>query len=116
MNSTSPYPPHWHYPTGGLDPQGLQGVILGRLLTGQDRQIELLQRAIDLLQRIESKMDQRPPDPPPRTNYTDLLANIRATAYAILPILILVLVVAGKLTLVEGMGVIRHLILGPAAP
>ena len=98
-----------------MDQQGLQGVILGRLLAGQDRQIELHHRHIEILLRIESKMDQRPPPPQGRTaSIAEILSGIRSTAYAILPVAILALIVAGKLTLIEGLGVIRQLIPGMA--
>ena len=89
----------------------LQGVILGRLLAGQDRQIEILQRIEWLLStHYHLRPPQQPPAPKPSVSYIELMSNIRSTAFALLPIAVLALIIAGKITLVEGWGIIRQML------
>ena len=89
----------------------LQGVILGRLLAGQDRQIEILQRIEWILStRYHLQPPPQLPAPKPSVSYLELMANIRSTAFALLPIAVLALIIAGKITLVEGWGIIRQML------
>jgi hypothetical protein len=101
MSTSGPHyqqQPPWPYHANGAD---LQGVILGRLLAGQDRQIELLQR-------IEGHLSKEKP----KMNWMDFLMAVRQTAWSLVPIGVLALIILGKLTVLEGFGIIRQAIPG----
>lgn len=116
--SYHPSPPHSQSPPGGVNGSSLElGLVLGRMLAAQDKQIMLLERIESRLQSMPVALAERLPAAQPREkmSWQEIMLNIRHTAYALLPIAVLALVIAGKISVLEGFSVIRQLILGPAA-
>lgn len=113
-----PSPPHSQSPQGGTNGSSLElGLVLGRMLAAQDKQIALLERIELRLQSMPVALAERLPatQQKEKMSWQEIMMNVRHTAYALLPIAVLALVIAGKISILEGMGVIRQLILGPAA-
>jgi hypothetical protein len=97
------------------------GMVWGRMLAAHDQILKLHDRQIVLLERIDHRLAQmaekssgKRREAEKGQGWAEKMLNIRSTAYALLPIAIIALILAGKLTLLEGMGIIRQMILGPA--
>jgi hypothetical protein len=90
----------------------ITGVILGRLLAGQDREIACQERMIRILEKIEDKLDSKKESTSPPI--MDVLMAVRQTAWSLVPIFVLALIIMGKMTLLEGTGILRNMIPGLA--
>lgn len=135
MQSTNPWwdsspphsSPHHHAPAPHpyplSDAMGL-GHMLGSMAAHHQRQIEILlglqERLIELPDRIADRLVERlpaPSSPPPAPAASPASApppgptrmqQVTELLKALLPLALLVAIVAGKLTILEGVALIRH--------
>lgn len=114
-----PLPPHSQSPPPGVNGSSLElGLVLGRMLAAQDKQIQLLERIESRLTNMPGALAEKLPaggTQKEKMSWGEIMLNIRYTAYALLPVAILALVIAGKISFLEGWDIIRQMMFGPVA-
>lgn len=99
-----PYPP----PTYGNESVML--VWLGQILTVQQQGIALHETVVEELRALPDRIAAKlppPPPPPPTPTLEERLRTMREFLKLLVPLFLLGAIVMGKITLLEGEGVIR---------
>lgn len=83
------------------------GMTLGRLLAGQDRSIQVLERIADDIESLPGKIHSRPAPEPPAANSSARLKDIASILKTVFALALLAAVVAGKITYPEALPLLR---------
>ena len=113
---------NWSGSSANSNGTGLElGLVLGRLGILNEQQITLLRAQTDILEDIKETLDQVPHKiaeklPPPVSvtpakpplSYIEILDIIRRTGLCLLPVSLVLLLLTGKITLIEAVSLLKQ--------